>query len=757
MAMSHQTALSDGTLKRFDITIDYFDRDEINVYIAGDYALGGTGQITDRWRWLGATDRTILFDEPIPAGQYMTVKRHTRLVRPRHSFTGGAAFTAKALDDNFQQNIRIVQEAKEQLSYAEVAQEGVASVNGRVGQVIITGNDVAQALGGWPQMGGGTVPSPRNAVIYAYIRSPAAPTTNPGDITFDFMQGRIIAPTTTQLGGGWFSRIPDGAGNLYVTMCTASSPGDTDTVLASEWAGPALMGQDGLRGLNSASVYIYQRTSANAAPLLPTTDLTYTFQGAVLSGSLGAWTTSVPAASGGKYLWVSTASAVATTPTDTIPYSEWASVQCMAADGTNGTPGKDGNPGNPGQNGQRGTARLLISGRASWDVSVAEAALRAGGFGLPMERDEVTQYNGSSFSEVRFYSSGSWLVVGKYIHGNMIVDGTLSANAITTGALTGLTYRTSAGDERVSINESGDNTLKLYRSGSLAVRIGGVASMNESGAIWASGAFSTAALMVSNTTSGSTVSGDALWGSAVNGSGVAGSSGGGIGVKGWSTSLYGVQGDSSSGFGGSFTTRATSADRAAVQGVSPGQAFGVKGQNTGNNGYGGIFQGPQNNVGGSLLLYGRIVQDTTGNPVNSIGHLMPGLSGVHQLGQNGYAWQSVWVTGGVVQNSDKRLKRGIRNLKHGLEFINKLRPVEYHFKTDEQKTKRFGLIAQEVRAALDDDNTGLWMLGDKGKPKSHQAVVYGELISPLIQAVKELSAELEALKADFKAYKSIIH
>ncbi len=62
----------------------------------------------------------------------------------------------------------------------------------------------------------------------------------------------------------------------------------------------------------------------------------------------------------------------------------------------------------------------------------------------------------------------------------------------------------------------------------------------------------------------------------------------------------------------------------------------------------------------------------------------------------------------------------------------------------------FGLIAQEVKAALDqagvDDFAG-WVLEDKDDPNSTQSLRYDQFIAPLIKAVQELAARVAALEA----------
>jgi hypothetical protein len=62
----------------------------------------------------------------------------------------------------------------------------------------------------------------------------------------------------------------------------------------------------------------------------------------------------------------------------------------------------------------------------------------------------------------------------------------------------------------------------------------------------------------------------------------------------------------------------------------------------------------------------------------------------------------------------------------------------------------YGLIAQEVKAALDAAGVGDfagWVLGDKDDPSSTQGLRYDQFVAPLIKAVQELAARVAALEA----------
>ncbi|RVU49524.1 hypothetical protein [Rubrivivax rivuli] len=97
-------------------------------------------------------------------------------------------------------------------------------------------------------------------------------------------------------------------------------------------------GLDGDDGLNSATVYLFQRTSSSTPPALPSANVTYTFGSGAASGVNNGWVQSLPT-SGGSHRWVTTATALSTGSTDTILPGEWAAASLLAEDGLQGPTG----------------------------------------------------------------------------------------------------------------------------------------------------------------------------------------------------------------------------------------------------------------------------------------------------------------------------------------------------------------------------------------------------------------------------------
>jgi hypothetical protein len=84
--------------------------------------------------------------------------------------------------------------------------------------------------------------------------------------------------------------------------------------------------------------------------------------------------------------------------------------------------------------------------------------------------------------------------------------------------------------------------------------------------------------------------------------------------------------------------------------------------------------------------------------------------------------------------SDNKVKENVQTVENALEIINALRGVSFDWK--ETGNKSYGVIAQEIAKILP-------ALVKDGEIKS---VNYNGLIGILIEAVKELSAEIESLK-----------
>ncbi len=98
--------------------------------------------------------------------------------------------------------------------------------------------------------------------------------------------------------------------------------------------------------------------------------------------------------------------------------------------------------------------------------------------------------------------------------------------------------------------------------------------------------------------------------------------------------------------------------------------------------------------------------------------------------------------------SDARLKKDVQNLDNVMDDIMKLRPTTYLFKDQEDDTRNYGLIAQELKEVFPDMVNVRPLEGDDDQnlPDLH-TVGYTNLIPVLIKGLQEQQAEIEALKA----------
>jgi hypothetical protein len=147
----------------------------------------------------------------------------------------------------------------------------------------------------------------------------------------------------------------------------------------------------------------------------------------------------------------------------------------------------------------------------------------------------------------------------------------------------------------------------------------------------------------------------------------------------------------------------------------------------------------------------------------------------YDLGTSSYRWQDIYLKNQPNVSSDETLKTDIVDSDLGLDFINGLRPVSFKWIARDDGgpgvRKHYGFIAQEVQVLLGDaaSGTALWTeqhieaedaqpehLDEDGKVslpakpavEEHtiQGLRYDELISPIIKAVQELTARVEALE-----------
>ena len=128
------------------------------------------------------------------------------------------------------------------------------------------------------------------------------------------------------------------------------------------------------------------------------------------------------------------------------------------------------------------------------------------------------------------------------------------------------------------------------------------------------------------------------------------------------------------------------------------------------------------------------------------------------LGKTNSRFDDIYATNGTIQTSDQQEKNTITDSDLGIDFIKRLTPKSYIFNG---KTRtHYGLIAQDVETVLSDiskPTSGFagFIKSDISEEQDGSEYRYGlrytEFVAPLIQAVKDQQATIDALTARITA------
>jgi hypothetical protein len=253
------------------------------------------------------------------------------------------------------------------------------------------------------------------------------------------------------------------------------------------------------------------------------------------------------------------------------------------------------------------------------------------------------------------------------------------------------------------------------------------------------------------------------------------------GVNGTSAGGAGVLGSSSgsTGYGGRFTASVASQGLYA-SGIQLPQTGELRWQTSGSQNIGSyiytdgndtlyLISGTAATTTTTAIIFGtyatsvariqRTKNSTVGMlaPENSAAGGNPGTTSqpIANLGDFFLQWNDVWCQN-VNQASDTRYKN-LANVYLGLDFIKNLQPISYTWR--EGGRVHQGLSAQQVHQTVIDmgydpgrDFAG-WIQENPEDPDSQQGLRYMEFIGPLINAVRELNAEVNELKAEIAKLK----
>ena len=116
----------------------------------------------------------------------------------------------------------------------------------------------------------------------------------------------------------------------------------------------------------------------------------------------------------------------------------------------------------------------------------------------------------------------------------------------------------------------------------------------------------------------------------------------------------------------------------------------------------------------------------------------PAEVGLGNLSSNGNSLSgSFTATGNITAYSDERLKENVETIEGALDKVSQMRGVTYNYKSELNDGQRgTGVIAQEMQQVMPE-------VVEDGE---YLSVAYGNIVGVLIEAVKELKAELDQCK-----------
>jgi hypothetical protein len=129
-------------------------------------------------------------------------------------------------------------------------------------------------------------------------------------------------------------------------------------------------------------------------------------------------------------------------------------------------------------------------------------------------------------------------------------------------------------------------------------------------------------------------------------------------------------------------------------------------------------------------------------------NMLPVPDNAISLGITSHRWSSVFAGNGTIQTSDGALKDAVP-LPYGLREVSQVRTIKYKWKSqadlpDEDPQKAFeyyGFCADELRDVFPE------LVYDENKEAPIQ-MNYSEMLPVVVNAVKELKAENDALRAE---------
>lgn len=160
------------------------------------------------------------------------------------------------------------------------------------------------------------------------------------------------------------------------------------------------------------------------------------------------------------------------------------------------------------------------------------------------------------------------------------------------------------------------------------------------------------------------------------------------------------------------------------------------------------------------LTNGTAVQMGSTEYITDFGNLLWGPYGswapysdnTFDLGSSTFRWDDVYATSGVVNTSDIRLKKNIKDLDYGLDEVMQLEPISYQWKNSRDASEvKIGFSAQQLLTVLPEVvKTHDFVYPDESGPgvlqeNENLGVYYSDIIPVLTKAIQEQQSIIDGL------------
>jgi hypothetical protein len=133
------------------------------------------------------------------------------------------------------------------------------------------------------------------------------------------------------------------------------------------------------------------------------------------------------------------------------------------------------------------------------------------------------------------------------------------------------------------------------------------------------------------------------------------------------------------------------------------------------------------------------------------GDLRPTSDNIYDLGTSSLRWDDVYATNGVINTSDRRLKRNVQALDSGLDRVMQLNPVSFNWNRGPDASMHYGLVAQDVLQVIPDAVKTVDFEQDEETeqlievPVEYLGVNYSRIVPFLIKSIQEQQQVIEQL------------